>query len=115
MPDWPAHSRVVVAKFRADSARHLGDPAFEELVAALRQASPEFADVWNRHEVAHGRQGRKELHHPEVGRLQFEHAVFHPSEALDQRLVLYSPVPGTGTAEKLAELMETEPAEPALV
>jgi transcriptional regulator with XRE-family HTH domain len=108
MPDWPAHSRLVVAKFRADSARHLGDPAFDELVAALQQVSPEFAKAWNRHEVAQASQGRKELHHPEAGRLLFEHAVFHPSEAPDQRLVLYSPVPGTGTAEALAELLDAE-------
>ena len=41
-PDWERSSRLLVAKFRADSARHLGDPAFEELIAALRQSSPEF-------------------------------------------------------------------------
>jgi transcriptional regulator with XRE-family HTH domain len=108
MPDWPEHSRLVVAKFRADSARQLGDPAFEELLAALRQASPEFCKVWKRHEVAQSGQGRKRLHHPEAGSLEFDHGVFHPTEAPDQRLVLYSPVPGTGTAEKLQELMEAE-------
>jgi len=108
LPDWPAHSRLVVAKFRADSARQLGDPAFDELIAALTQASPEFARAWKRHEVAQSVQGRKELRHPDAGPLQFEHAGFHPSEAPDQRLILYSPVPGTGTAEKLAELMDAE-------
>jgi transcriptional regulator with XRE-family HTH domain len=108
MPDWPAHSRLVVAKFRADSARQLGDPLFEELLDALRQASPEFAKAWKRHEVAQSGQGRKELQHPEAGPLEFEHAVFHPTEAPDQRLILYSPVPDTRTAEKLRELMEVE-------
>jgi transcriptional regulator with XRE-family HTH domain len=108
MPDWPAHVRLVVAKFRADSARQLGDPAFEELIVALRQASPEFAKAWKRHEVAHSGQGRKELHHPEAGPLVFEHGVFHPSETPDQRLVVYSPVPETGTAERLAELMDAQ-------
>jgi transcriptional regulator with XRE-family HTH domain len=110
MRDWPTHSRGVVAKFRADTARHLGDPAFEELVAALRQVSPEFAGLWNRHEVAQGLQGRKVLHHPVAGELVFEHAVFHPTVAPDQRLVIYSPVPGSGTAEAVAELMNAEPA-----
>jgi len=108
MPDWPAHVRLVVAKFRADSARQLGDPAFEELVTALRQASPEFAKAWKRHEVAQSAQGRKELHHPDAGPLVFEHGVFHPTQAPDQRLVVYSPVPGTGTAERLAELMDAQ-------
>jgi hypothetical protein len=111
MPDWAAHSRLAVAKFRADSARHVGEPAFEELVDALRQASPEFARMWKRHEVAHSGQGRKDLRHPDAGLLKFEHAVFHPTETLEQRLVLYSPVPGSGTAEKLRELIDAEGAK----
>ena len=38
----------------------------------------------------------------------FEHAVFHPAETPEQRLMLYSPVPENETAEKLAELLEEE-------
>ncbi|HEX4189223.1 MAG TPA: helix-turn-helix transcriptional regulator, partial [Solirubrobacteraceae bacterium] len=33
--DWERSSRVLVAKFRADSARHIGDPEFESLIEAL--------------------------------------------------------------------------------
>jgi transcriptional regulator with XRE-family HTH domain len=108
MADWAEGARLAVAKFRADSARHLGDPAFEELIDALKQASPEFAKAWKRHEVAQSGQARKELRHPAAGLLRFEHAVFHPTEASDQRLILHSPVPGTGTAEKLGELLAVE-------
>jgi len=106
--DWAEGSRLAVAKFRADSARHIGDPSFEELVASLKQASPEFCKAWKRHEVAQAGQGRKEIRHPLVGSLKFEHAVFHPTDSPDQRLVLYSPVPDTDTAEKLRELIELE-------
>jgi transcriptional regulator with XRE-family HTH domain len=106
MPDWELSKRLVVAKFRADSARHLGDPEFEQLVSALRKSSPEFCKEWKRHEVSRSGEGRKQLHHPQVGKLEFEHAVFNPSEAPEQRLILYSPIAGTDTAEKLARLME---------
>ncbi len=61
--DWAASARLVVAKFRADSARNIGDPAFEELVSALDSASPEFRKLWKRHEVAGSGDGRKELTH----------------------------------------------------
>ena len=37
--------------------------------------------------------------------LSFSHAVFHPAEESEQRLVLYSPLPENETAEKLARLM----------
>jgi hypothetical protein len=41
--DWKASSRLLVAKLRADSARHIGDPEFEALIAALRSSSRDFA------------------------------------------------------------------------
>ncbi len=104
MPDWEAAARNCVAKFRVDHARHLGDPSFEELVSALRGASRDFCRAWKRHEVGWSSGGRKELHHPEVGALLFEHQAFHPTDEPEQRLILYTPVPGTGTAEKLEEL-----------
>lgn len=104
--DWERASRLLVAKFRADSARHLGDPAFEQLIQALRKSSPEFCREWKRHEVSRAGAGRKEINHPVVGTLVFEHAVFRPEEVLDQRLVLYSPVAEHDTPAKLAQLME---------
>src|SRR5215216_7861501 len=104
--DWERSYPLLVAKFRADSARHLGDPGFEELIQALRQSSPEFCKAWKRHEVAGGGEGRKELRHPEVGMLAFEHAVFHPTELPEQRLILYSPLPDHDTPAKLARLLD---------
>ena len=108
MTDWEAAARTCVAKFRADHARHLDDPSFEELVLALRGASREFCRYWKRHEVSRASGGRKELRHAEAGSLIFEHAVFHPVDEPEQRLILYTPVPGTGTAEKLEQLCAAE-------
>jgi transcriptional regulator with XRE-family HTH domain len=104
--DWERSLRLMVARFRADSAHHVGDPSFEELINALRSSSPEFCRLWKRHEVATTGVGRKELNHPIAGKLVFEHAVFHPPEAPEQRLVLYSPLPEEDTPAKLAELLE---------
>jgi transcriptional regulator with XRE-family HTH domain len=103
--DWERSSRLLVAKFRADSARHIGDPEFEALISALRNTSPEFARAWERHEVSQGGGGRKDLRHPRAGMLSFSHAVFHPAEVSEQRLVLYSPLPDHDTPAKLAALM----------
>jgi PAS domain-containing protein len=114
-PDWERGSRHLVAKFRADSARHIGDPGFEQLITALRDSSAEFRKLWKRHEVADGGEGRKRLEHPIVGALVFEHAVFRHTAATDQRLVLYSPLPAKDTPAKLARLLELPAAEPPLV
>jgi transcriptional regulator with XRE-family HTH domain len=104
-PDWERSSRVIVAKFRADSARHLGDPTFEELISTLRKSSPEFCKAWRKHEVARTAEGRKLIHHPVVGPLVFEHAVFNPQADREQRMILYSPLPDEGTPGKLARLL----------
>jgi transcriptional regulator with XRE-family HTH domain len=106
--DWGQGARLCVAKFRADSARHIGDPGFEELIAALRKTSPEFCKEWKRHEVAHGGGGLKILRHPVEGTMVFEHASFNPTETPDQRLVLYTPVPEQDTSAKLARLLSSQ-------
>jgi transcriptional regulator with XRE-family HTH domain len=108
--DWATSARLLVAKFRADTARNIGDPAFEELIAALDSSSPEFRKLWKRHEVAGSGEGRKELTHPTVGRLTFDHAVFLHGEEGEQRLILYTPACEHDTRDKLALLLEdTEP------
>jgi transcriptional regulator with XRE-family HTH domain len=104
--DWEQSMKLMVAKFRADSAHHLGEPGFEQLIRALRQASPEFCGEWTRHEVARSGAGRKELHHPLAGTLVFEHAAFSPVDAAEQRLALYIVLPDEDTPAKMARLLE---------
>ncbi|HEY6758179.1 MAG TPA: helix-turn-helix transcriptional regulator [Baekduia sp.] len=104
--DWEETTRSVVGRFRADAARHVGDPAFEELIDDLKDASAVFRRLWKRHEVVGDLIGRKVLRHPDVGDLVFEHAALRPAEAPDQRLVLYSPLPEADTAAKMMALIE---------
>ena len=110
--DWATSARLLVAKFRADSAKNIGDPAFEELISALNSSSPEFRKLWKRHEVAGSGEGRKELTHPTAGELVFDHAVFQYGEAGEQRLILYSPTCEHETREKLAQLLEDDAVHP---
>jgi hypothetical protein len=104
-PDWELSARRLLARFRVTHAEHVGDPAFEGLVAKLLDASPEFRAWWPRHEVLGSGEGRKEILHPVAGLLQFEHAVFLHAETTEQRLVLYSPRVGTDTEERFEALL----------
>jgi len=112
--DWAASARLLVAKFRGDSARNIGDPAFEELISALESSSPEFRKLWKRHEVAGSGDGHKELTHPLVGPLAFDHAVFRHGDTGDLRLVLYTPSCEHETRAKLARLLEVDEDAPML-
>jgi transcriptional regulator with XRE-family HTH domain len=110
-PDWDIAARRLLARFRVAYAEQVGDPGFESLVQKLNAGSPEFREWWPRHEVLGSGEGRKDIEHPIAGHLEFEHAVFLHAENSEQRLVLYSPRPGTDTAEKLAGLLAEGGAE----
>jgi transcriptional regulator with XRE-family HTH domain len=106
--DWEEGARNAVARFRADSAHHIGDPDFEELIEALKESSLEFRCWWKRHEVIRSGMGRKVLRHPKVGKLVFEHAVFKLEETPEQRLILYTPLPLADTPAKVAKLLDSD-------
>jgi transcriptional regulator with XRE-family HTH domain len=106
---WEEQARRLLARFRAGYSDQIGDPAFEELVERLMNASPEFREWWPRHEVVGPGEGRKRILHPTAGWLEFEHAVFRHAENSDQLLVMYSPVPGSATGARLRELVSRMP------
>jgi transcriptional regulator with XRE-family HTH domain len=103
--DWTEGAQQVVARFRADSARHVGDPEFDELIEELKRGSADFNRWWKRHEVVRSGIGRKLLAHPVAGEMAFEHAVFKLEESPEQRLVLYTPLSDDETAEKVQRLL----------
>ena len=109
--DWATSARLLVAKFRADSAQQHRRPRVRGADLRARVASPEFRKLWKRHEVAGSGDGRKELNHPVVGPLAFDHAVFRHGETGDQRLILYTPSCEHDTRAKLARLLDDEEAD----
>ena len=98
--DWPIHSRTHVADLRATYGRRGSDPDVTSFVADLFAASPEFAALWARHEVAVRRADAKRILHPEVGLLDLlcETLV---SGVDGHVLVVLFPRPGTDAREKL--------------
>lgn len=103
--DWTQGARQAVARFRADSARYVGDPDFEELIEASMDSSAEFSRWWKRHEVVRSGGGEKLLMHARAGEMLFDHAVFKLEESPEQRLLLYTPLRETGTEEKVRRLL----------
>jgi hypothetical protein len=60
----PAIRRLHVADLRAAVARRGNDAAATGLVNRLRERSPEFAQMWGRHEVSVRRQSQMRVRHP---------------------------------------------------
>ncbi|MFC0041640.1 helix-turn-helix transcriptional regulator [Actinomadura rayongensis] len=102
---WAESAPGVVARFRADAARFPEDPEFARIAADLAAVSPEFADLWDRHEVTAHAQAVKAIRHPEAGEMVFDAVVLALPDAPGCNLVLHHPHPGTGTDERLERLM----------
>jgi transcriptional regulator with XRE-family HTH domain len=98
--DHPHHSRNYVATLRAVHGRAPDDPEVEELVGALLRESAEFADLWERHEVADRLDTNKRFVHPLVGPLTLDCQILTADNELE-RLVVYTASPGSEDAERL--------------
>jgi transcriptional regulator with XRE-family HTH domain len=103
--DWEAHARLVLAQFRVSYSRFVGDPWFVELINNLEIASPEFRLWWTEHDILGRTDGRKEIDHPIVGRLELNYVVFKVADSPNLEVVLYLPLPESDTALKLQRLL----------
>jgi hypothetical protein len=106
-------NRVMAAKFRASMAEHLAEPAWKALLARLENASPEFREIWARHEVV-GQSGKlKYLRNTHVGLLYVEHSNLWLGPSAGPRLVTYVPV-DEESRQRLEELQELAESRQAL-
>ncbi|MER7082660.1 helix-turn-helix transcriptional regulator [Saccharopolyspora kobensis] len=95
--DHEHESRAQVDDLRATLAVRPADPMARKLVGALRA---EFAELWGRHDVAIRRSDRKRILHPAVGLIELDFDVLATARQ-DQRLVVYSPAPGSAAVSQL--------------
>ncbi|MFD6424238.1 helix-turn-helix transcriptional regulator [Streptomyces sp. NPDC060198] len=105
---WEQIAPQVVAQFRAGCSENPEDEGFQAVVAEAKEASPEFAALWEQRDIAPGGQMRKELEHPTAGTLQVESTQLRVPARPDLAIVLHTPLPGTGTEERLKWLASPE-------
>ena len=98
--DHDEHSRTYVASLRAVYGRDSGDAEARELVELLRTESPEFARLWDQHEVAVRRDTHKRVVHPTVGTLELDCQIL-TAENNTERMIVFTAAPGSEDAEKL--------------
>ena len=99
--DHDRHAENFVADLRAAVARRGGrDEEANWMVADLQRRSPEFAEIWDRHDVAVRRLDAKRIVHPALGVIDVN-CLNLLSEDGRQRLLWFSPVPGTDAVEQL--------------
>lgn len=97
-PDWQSAivrleetMRLMAAKFRANMAEHLGEPAWKMLLKRLMTESAEFREAWERHEVVGARSKRKQFRNSHVGLLTLDHTDLWLGPHNGPRMVTYAP------------------------
>lgn len=100
LEDQPERGRGVVANIRSVYAKHGPRSRAAEIVDALLAESPEFAQLWEAHEVAAPEPHEKRLQHPEVGVMELQCQHLYDFEQA-QSLLVFTATPGTESHDKL--------------
>jgi len=108
--DWEELARVALGRFRADSAKYIGDPDFDRLIARLTAASPEFRAWWPERHVFRQLSGIKTIRHPIAGGMTFEHMSFSIDDGSDMKLIVYTPLTEQNSVVKMEALLRAPAA-----
>jgi transcriptional regulator with XRE-family HTH domain len=105
LKDWEKHARNFVAVLRDQGTTNLEDPWFRELIDTLMEHSPRFSQLWESRDIVPYLDGRKDYEVPELGRLSFNYMALEAADSASNglRLMVFMPLPGTGTEELLRE------------
>ncbi|MFD9001554.1 helix-turn-helix transcriptional regulator [Streptomyces sp. NPDC059582] len=102
--DWERAAQSCDAELRAAYGYDPQSPRITAVVATLSAQSPEFAELWARHDVKGKTRQTKNLKHAQVGDLQIQFSAFTVNDAPHQQLVVYQAEPASPTAAAFAEL-----------
>ncbi|MEV5568964.1 helix-turn-helix transcriptional regulator [Spirillospora sp. NPDC052269] len=94
LADWEKAAATSAAQLRSLTATLPDAPDLTALIDELTAASPDFARLWNRHDVQARRGDRKSFHHPRVGDLTLDYEILHLN-ADGQRMTVYQAEPGS--------------------
>ncbi|SED47169.1 Helix-turn-helix domain-containing protein [Streptomyces sp. 2131.1] len=103
-PDWPAVAAETVAYLRLDAGLHPDDRELAALVGELSLKSEDFRRLWADHQVKAKTYGVKRMVHPVVGELTLPYETLAVPGEPELSLVVYTPEPGSETAERVALL-----------
>ncbi len=98
--DHPMHSRAFTADIRTVYAKHGPRSRAGAIVEALLAESPEFAQIWEAHDVSATHSREKRVQHPEVGVMDLQcQFLIDPEQG--QTLLVLTATPGTESYEML--------------
>ncbi|MEF2966590.1 helix-turn-helix transcriptional regulator [Paenibacillus sp. M1] len=105
--NWEGFARYTTATLRANLDRYKDNPLYMERVERLRRESEEFVHFWELYEIKQRRVATALFRLSDAQELEF---VIHSASVVDNdpglHWCFYVPVPGTGTEERLLQLLK---------
>jgi hypothetical protein len=108
--DWDHAAETTAAHLRSLTAGTPGDPDVSALIAELLDGSPEFARLWQRHDVRQRRGEAKPFRHPQAGEFTLTYEVLHLADG--QRMTVYQAEPGSRDHDALTLLSMIASGQP---
>ncbi len=108
--DWEDGAIRMTANLRSLMADHVSEPAWKAFVSRLRAASPEFTELWARHDVRGIENKEKRFKHHRVGLLRLDVTNTWLAPRPGTRLLVYTPADAETERRllKLAAIIEEE-------
>lgn len=106
--NWDSLARTMLGHFRMLYTRNIEDPWYTDFIAALTEASPEFAGWWNNYEIRCMNRHPQVLEHPEAGLLNLSSHFFHLQDGNNYYMTVFTPNFEDGSDLRLAALAERD-------
>lgn len=110
--DWGSVAQGTVAGFRMTAGRQIASPKTAQLIATLSQRSPEFRQLWARHDVQNSCAPQRTMLHPQAGALRFTVLSFQIGGDPDLRCCVHTPA-DQATAAALSAMLPAPDKPPA--
>lgn len=92
LPDWADDVGDIIARWRAESGRHAGDPVMQKRITELSRLSPDFGTWWSEHQVVEHRSRVRRFQHDRLGLRAMRLVPLVSPETVPAGIVLHLPV-----------------------
>jgi transcriptional regulator with XRE-family HTH domain len=108
--EWGDAAARMTANLRGRYAEHVTEPSWKSFVSRLRAASPDFAELWARHDVSGIENKLKRFRHERVGLLRLDVTNTWLAPRPGTRMLVYTPADAESERrlDKLAALIAEE-------
>ncbi len=107
--NWASHAQNLVAKFRSTYDTYINDTQMRNLIDELLEKSEAFSNYWKLHEIHYDNEVDKKFQHPTLGTLSFTVSNFFPATFPAGKMIVHTPMEGTGTRKKIEDYLRNIP------